>query len=343
MDRNYGVLLISFYVCFAAIFLLQCDAATRTTAFHKYRSSTTRKTTPRKFRSFKKIETDIQLDSSNTDVFVSPPYESLPPFPLPENTPQFCVDPPPLTPQPPSTVVPSPIDGGYTPSPPPSTALPSPTDGGYAPSPPPSTVIPSPTDGGYTQSPPPATGVPALPGPPETMPFPNPPTPIVIPIPPTPTEPALSPPPYYYEPSPPSSVPNPPFNLPSPSSGVTPSPRFLPPIVFPPPTVPPPPHRTPATAMWCVAKASVPDPIILEAMNYACGSGADCDQIQPSGSCFSPNTLFAHASYAFNSYWQRTKVAGGTCDFGGTAILVTVDPSKLISHPLKYSGGYNYC
>ncbi|CAN6553766.1 unnamed protein product [Malus baccata var. baccata] len=69
-------------------------------------------------------------------------------------------------------------------------------------------------------------------------------------------------------------------------------------------------------------------------MNYACGSGADCASIQPNGSCFMPNTLFAHASYAFNSYWQRTKVAGGTCSFGGTAMLVTVDP---ILKPLSFA------
>ncbi|MCD9644525.1 hypothetical protein HAX54_032783 [Datura stramonium] len=132
---------------------------------------------------------------------------------------------------------------------------------------------------------------------------------------PSPTEPTFSPP-YYYEPSPPSYVPI------SPPTGL-----FLPPVVYPPPAVPPPPHIAPPTALWCVAKPSVPDPIIQEAMNYACASGADCDQILPNGSCFQPDTLFAHASYAFNSYWQRTKVAGGTCDFGGTAILVTVDPS----------------
>ena len=77
-----------------------------------------------------------------------------------------------------------------------------------------------------------------------------------------------------------------------------------------------------------MAKPTVPDPIIQEAMDYACGKGADCESIKPDGSCFQPNTLFAHASYAFNSYWQRTKVAGGTCDFGGTAMLVTVNPSK---------------
>ncbi|KAK6162096.1 hypothetical protein DH2020_001937 [Rehmannia glutinosa] len=196
--------------------------------------------------------------------------------------------------------------------------------------------------GPSTPSAPPASSVPMLPGPtpippstPDSPPFSNPPTiipnpPDVVPNPPTnvptPTEPVFSPP--YYEPSPPSSVPSPPRNIPSPSGSV-PSPRFLPPIVYPPPTVPPPPHRAPTTALWCVAKASVPEPIIQEAMNYACGSGADCDQIQPSGSCFQPNTLFAHASYAFNSYWQRTKVTGGTCDFGGTALLVTVDPSNL--------------
>jgi hypothetical protein len=77
-----------------------------------------------------------------------------------------------------------------------------------------------------------------------------------------------------------------------------------------------------------VAKPTVPDSIIQEALDYACGSGAECKQIQPNGHCFQPNTLVAHASYAFNSCWQKTKVRGGTCDFGGSAMLVTIDPSK---------------
>ena len=92
--------------------------------------------------------------------------------------------------------------------------------------------------------------------------------------------------------------------------------------------MPPLPNVGPSVGLWCVAKPSVPDSIMQEAMNYACWSGADCSSIQPNGPCFKPNTLFAHASYAFNSYWQRTKVVGGTCEFGGTAMLVTVDPSK---------------
>lgn len=220
---------------------------------------------------------DMPLDSSNSQPygvnspFSLPPYDSLPPVPLSENTPPFCIYPP-FTPQTPSTTFP----------------LPPPAAGGGG------------GGGGYTPSP--------LVG--------NPPSPYTT----TPAAPGIG-----IVPSPPAGT-----NVPSPWGYNVPSPpvRFLPPIVYPAPAVPPPPRRAaPAMALWCVAKPAVPEPIIQEAMNYACASGADCNQIQPSGSCFQPNTLLAHASYAFNSYWQRTKVAGGTCEFGGTAMLVTVDPS----------------
>ncbi|RYQ95497.1 hypothetical protein Ahy_B08g090813 isoform E [Arachis hypogaea] len=143
--------------------------------------------------------------------------------------------------------------------------------------------------------------------------------------------PSFEPTPPYYIPSPSSGGvnPGPPTIYPSPTGGNVPSPVvFQPPVIYPPPSVPPPPNMAPSTALWCVAKPSVPDPIIQEAMNYACWSGADCTSIQPSGPCYEPNTVFAHASYAFNSYWQRTKGAGGNCEFGGTAMLVAVDPSK---------------
>jgi hypothetical protein len=68
--------------------------------------------------------------------------------------------------------------------------------------------------------------------------------------------------------------------------------------------------------------------VVQTAMDYACGSGADCGMAAPGGPCYLPATLVKHASYAFNSYWQRTKAAGGTCDFAGAAMLVTRDPSK---------------
>ncbi|KAJ4823450.1 hypothetical protein Tsubulata_044004 [Turnera subulata] len=276
------------------------------------------------------------MDSSNTSPYVSspftlPPYDSLPPITLPDNSPPYC-NYPPNTPQSPSTLIPTPPATGYTPlspppfyylppvlpllSPPPSPTNDVPNPPEYGPTPYPPETGPSPP--GIIPNPPESTPNPPIiiPGPPVTVPNP----PIVVP---SPSGPSLGPP--YYEPSPPSYTPNPPISVPSPPTGFVPSPRgFLPPVIYP---APPPPKRSSAEALWCMAKPSVPDPIIQEAMNYACGSGADCSMIQPSGPCFQPNTLFAHASYAFNSYWQRTKGAGGTCSFGGIAMLVTVDPS----------------
>ncbi|CAK9137900.1 unnamed protein product [Ilex paraguariensis] len=80
--------------------------------------------------------------------------------------------------------------------------------------------------------------------------------------------------------------------------------------------------------LWCVAKPSVPAETLQEAMDYACGQGgADCEAIWPHGSCYFPDTVVAHASYAFNSYWQKNKKNGGSCGFGGTAMLINSDPS----------------
>jgi hypothetical protein len=67
------------------------------------------------------------------------------------------------------------------------------------------------------------------------------------------------------------------------------------------------------------------------ALDYACGAGAtNCVPIRTGGACFKPNTLAAHASYAFNSYWQSYKSIGGSCDFGGAATITTRNPSKWI-------------
>ncbi|MED6197446.1 hypothetical protein PIB30_056559 [Stylosanthes scabra] len=133
-------------------------------------------------------------------------------------------------------------------------------------------------------------------------------------------------------PPPPLPPPPPPYGSSQPKHAPNPPQIYLPPVVYPPPpssSNSSPHHKKPPQqyAVWCVAKPTVPDPIIKAAMDYACGSGAECKSIQPNGPCYYPNTMLAHASYAFNSYWQNSKAAGGTCDFGGTAMLVTVNPS----------------
>lgn len=92
-----------------------------------------------------------------------------------------------------------------------------------------------------------------------------------------------------------------------------------------------------------MAKPSVPPDTLQEALDYACGEGgADCEEIRPHGSCYFPDTAVAHASYAFNSYWQKYKNSGGSCTFGGTAMIINSDPSNASSYFLifQFNGFY---
>nr|VDD11616.1 unnamed protein product [Brassica rapa] len=82
-----------------------------------------------------------------------------------------------------------------------------------------------------------------------------------------------------------------------------------------------------STAMWCVARFDVTSQALQAALDYACAAGADCAPIQPTGLCFLPNTIQAHASYAFNSYFQRRAMAPGSCNFAGTSTIAKTDPS----------------
>ncbi|KAK7247234.1 hypothetical protein RIF29_42112 [Crotalaria pallida] len=103
------------------------------------------------------------------------------------------------------------------------------------------------------------------------------------------------------------------------------------------PTTPNTNPTTPTTSggsgQWCIANQGASDTALQVALDYACGwGGADCSPIQPGASCYNPNTVRDHASYAFNDYYQKNP-APTSCVFGGTAALTSNDPSKnFIKH-----------
>ncbi|KAI3843141.1 hypothetical protein MKX03_005454 [Papaver bracteatum] len=83
-----------------------------------------------------------------------------------------------------------------------------------------------------------------------------------------------------------------------------------------------------AVGEWCVADHQAAKEKLESALNWACGQRSDvCLDIQQDKPCYIPNTIEDHASYAFNSYYQKFKNQGGACDFGGVAKITNVDPS----------------
>nr|GMC89818.1 glucan endo-1,3-beta-glucosidase 1 [Ipomoea batatas] len=79
---------------------------------------------------------------------------------------------------------------------------------------------------------------------------------------------------------------------------------------------------------YCIAMDGVDKKTLQAALDWACGPGrANCSEIQPGESCYQPSDVKNHASYAFDSYYQKTGKAVGSCDFKGVAMITTSDPS----------------
>ncbi|KAK6155318.1 hypothetical protein DH2020_009566 [Rehmannia glutinosa] len=84
---------------------------------------------------------------------------------------------------------------------------------------------------------------------------------------------------------------------------------------------------------WCIADEQTPDSELQVGLDWACGrGGANCSKIQVGQACFLPNTVRAHASYAFNNYYQKLKHRGASCYFNGAAITTDLDPSHQSCH-----------
>ena len=79
---------------------------------------------------------------------------------------------------------------------------------------------------------------------------------------------------------------------------------------------------------YCVPKSDASDAALESNINYVCSQGIDCAPIKPGGACFKPDTLKAHASYVMNAYYHAKGLDDFNCDFSGSAVIISTDPSK---------------
>ncbi|CAA3026928.1 glucan endo-1,3-beta-glucosidase 3 [Olea europaea subsp. europaea] len=79
---------------------------------------------------------------------------------------------------------------------------------------------------------------------------------------------------------------------------------------------------------FCVARAGADHKMLQAALDWACGPGkVDCSPLLQGQPCYEPDTIAAHASYAFDTYYHRMAMGDGTCNFNGVATVTTTDPS----------------
>ncbi|KAI5064800.1 hypothetical protein GOP47_0019495 [Adiantum capillus-veneris] len=86
------------------------------------------------------------------------------------------------------------------------------------------------------------------------------------------------------------------------------------------------------TGLYCQANPDADTTQLQTALDWACGSGTglgnvDCSPLQVGGSCYNPNNIVAHATYAFNEYYVSQNGAAGSCSFNGLAAPTSTNPS----------------
>ena len=78
---------------------------------------------------------------------------------------------------------------------------------------------------------------------------------------------------------------------------------------------------------WCVARSSASNDQLQAIINYCCGQ-VNCNAILPGGSCYFPNTLPNHASWALDQYYK----AKGVClKLGDVSTIAITNPCESLS------------
>ncbi|GAB2296950.1 hypothetical protein Dimus_031053 [Dionaea muscipula] len=92
---------------------------------------------------------------------------------------------------------------------------------------------------------------------------------------------------------------------------------------------------------FCVAKDGADQKLLQAALDWACGPGkVDCSPLLQGQLCYEPDTVAAHATYAFDTYYHQMAMAPNTCYFNGVSSITTTNPSHG-SCKFPGSGGFN--
>ncbi|KAH6796917.1 O-Glycosyl hydrolases family 17 protein [Perilla frutescens var. hirtella] len=79
---------------------------------------------------------------------------------------------------------------------------------------------------------------------------------------------------------------------------------------------------------YCSAKEGADAKMLQAALDWACGPGkVDCAPLLQGQACYEPDTVSAHATYAFDTYYHQMGKTPGSCDFNGVATITTTSPS----------------
>ncbi|KAJ4749391.1 Carbohydrate-binding X8 domain superfamily protein [Rhynchospora pubera] len=82
---------------------------------------------------------------------------------------------------------------------------------------------------------------------------------------------------------------------------------------------------------WCVAKPNADETKLKDNIEFGC-SKVNCSPIDRGGSCYEPDNYVAQASVVMNLYYQAAGGGSWDCDFGGTGLITTTDPSYGTCH-----------
>ncbi|VVB02724.1 unnamed protein product [Arabis nemorensis] len=78
---------------------------------------------------------------------------------------------------------------------------------------------------------------------------------------------------------------------------------------------------------WCVAKQEATTTQLQANIDWVCSQGIDCKPISLGGICFDNNNVKTRSTFIMNAYYQSKGNSDSACDFHGSGIVTTNNPS----------------